>query len=100
MYLGVNRKNLPPLGEQQIVGWALAHHKQTGSWPNENSGPVLGAEGEVWNNVNQALREGLRGLPDGDTLAWLLARTLGVRNNVNVPRLTGRSWGGQAPTSR
>jgi hypothetical protein len=44
---------------------------------------VPGTHGEVWGNVNAALREGIRGLAGGDTLAQLLARRLGVRNVAN-----------------
>ena len=77
-----NRKRLPPLTEEMILGWARAHRAATGSWPNENSGPVEGAPGEVWGNVNQALRQGLRALHGGDTLAKLLARRLGASNSA------------------
>jgi hypothetical protein len=80
-----NRKHLPPLTEEQIVTWARAHHAATGSWPTENSGPVGAAPGEVWGNISQSLREGLRGLPGGDSLARLLARQLHVRNSADVP---------------
>jgi hypothetical protein len=83
-----NRKNLPALSERQIVAWAKAHHQHMGKWPSENSGPIHGTDGEVWNNVNQALRDGSRGLPGGDTLPKLLARTLSVRNGTNIPPLT------------
>jgi hypothetical protein len=83
-----NRKDLPSLTEEQILAWAQAHHARTGQWPGENSGAVAEAPGEVWVNVNEALRQGLRGLDGGDTLARLLARRLGVRNSTNAPPLT------------
>jgi len=83
-----NRKDLPPLSEHRILAWAKKHRRATGSWPNENSGPVAGAAGEVWANVNQALRDGTRDLPGGDTLARLLARRLGAHNGANIPPLT------------
>jgi len=69
-----NRKAPPALSEALILRWARAHQRREGAWPNENSGPVAGAEGEAWANVDQALREGNRDLPGGDTLAKLLAR--------------------------
>ena len=78
-----NRKHLPKLTERQILRWARRHRRQTGKWPTENSGPVPGTHGEVWGNVSAALREGIRGLAGGDTLAQLLARRLGVRNVAN-----------------
>jgi hypothetical protein len=85
-----NLKNLPNLTEGQIVAWAREHHKRTGSWPTENGGPVHRSRGEDWANINQALWNGGRGLPGGDTLARLLARRLGVRNRASIPPLTLR----------
>jgi hypothetical protein len=73
-----HRGHLPPLTEEGILGWARDHHAHTGNWPNKTAGAVPGAPGEVWANVDQALRRGLRGLPGGDSLAQLLARRLGV----------------------
>jgi hypothetical protein len=35
---------------------------------------VAGVPGQTWATTDQALREGLRGLPGGDTLAKLLDR--------------------------
>jgi hypothetical protein len=49
---------------------------------------VVGQEGEVWANVNAALREGGRSLRGGSSLAKLLAERLGLRTRANVPRLT------------
>jgi hypothetical protein len=66
------------------------HDELTGAWPTENSGSIPGTRGEVWENVNQALRVGDRGLLGGDTLARLLARRLDIRNPANIPRLTVR----------
>jgi hypothetical protein len=50
-----------PLTEKMIRKWARAHHRRTGSWPNEGSGPVVGARGEVWNNLQSSLYKGQRG---------------------------------------
>jgi hypothetical protein len=83
-----NTQDLPPLTEEQILAWAREHHRQTGAWPNHNSGPVQGHRGEVWRNVDMALVKGSRGLPGGASLARLLAGHLGVRNRANIPRLT------------
>jgi hypothetical protein len=85
-----NIQDLPPLTEQQILTWAEAHRTRTGAWPTEHSSPIDGAPGEVWVNVNQALRDGKRGLPGRDSLARLLARGRGVRNPASLPRLTMR----------
>jgi hypothetical protein len=85
-----NMRDLPPLTARLIVRWAQEHRRLTGAWPAADSGAIAAAPGEVWVNVNQALREGVRGLPGGDSLAWLLARRLGVRNQARVPPLTVR----------
>jgi hypothetical protein len=68
------RVALPPLTEAQILAWADAHHRQTGRWPSTSSGPVAGVAGEHWMTINSALRDGLRGLPGGDSLSRLLVR--------------------------
>ena len=47
----------------QILKWADAHRRRTGDWPRNDSGPVIGADGEKWVNIDQDLRKGLRGLP-------------------------------------
>lgn len=83
-----NKRDLPALTEDQVVAWAQAHHARTGAWPTEDAGPVEGAPGEVWKNVEAALRCGRRGLPGGDSLARLLARRLGLRNRADAPPLS------------
>jgi hypothetical protein len=65
---------LPPLGEEQILGWAESHRDRTGRWPSAASGPVAEAPGEKWRDIDQALRCGFRGLPGGDSLSRLLDR--------------------------
>jgi hypothetical protein len=72
----------------QILAWADAYRKRTGSWPNLNSGRISGALDETWRRVDSALRIGLRGLPGGSSLARLLAEQRGVRNPSSLPRLT------------
>jgi hypothetical protein len=62
-----------PLTVAQVLAWADAHHAATGRWPNTNSGAVLGAPGEKWGNLHEALKKGLRGLPPGEGLVSLLA---------------------------
>jgi hypothetical protein len=80
---------LPRLTERKVAAWAQVHRDRTGCWPTENSGPIAGAPGETWSAVSGALRQGVRGLPGGDTLPRLLARRLGARNRYGLPRLTG-----------
>jgi hypothetical protein len=83
-----NKKDLPPLTKHLIAEWATEHHARTGTWPSVYSGPVDGAPGEDWNNIEAALRDGSRRLPGGDTLARLIGRCLGVRNRASLPVLS------------
>ena len=63
-----------PLTEAQVLAWADHHRERTGRWPHLRSGPVAGAPGEVWGNIDRALRHGRRGLPGDSSLSWLLAQ--------------------------
>jgi hypothetical protein len=83
-----NPGRLPRLTQRQVLAWADAHRRRTGAWPNYASGPVPEAPGETWIGVDSALRQGWRGLPGGSSLARLLARHRGVRNLMDLPRLT------------
>jgi hypothetical protein len=56
----------------QILGWARLHYRRAGRRPTAASGPVADAPAENWRALNLALREGLRGLPGGSSLARLL----------------------------
>jgi hypothetical protein len=80
--------DLPNLTIPGILRWADSHHRRTGRWPNEDSGPVAGALGEKWASISEALRTGRRGLPGGSSLARLLAQHRGVRNKKALPPLT------------
>jgi hypothetical protein len=83
-----NRAARPPLTEAQIVAWADSHRRRTGDWPEARSGPVQEAPGESWAGINGALARGLRGLPGGSSLAELLSRHRGRRNQKGQPPLT------------
>lgn len=80
-----NHMNLPLLTLEQILTWADEYHKRTGAWPNRKAGHVLGAPGERWENIDAALHQGHRGLPEGSSLAKLLAEERGVRNDAAPP---------------
>lgn len=82
-----NSKHLPPLRIRQILGWADAHHARTGKWPHKDSGPIAETE-ETWLAIDAALRHGRRGLPAGSSLPELLRQQRGVRNRLNLPRLS------------
>ena len=82
-----NTGDLPPLSIEQILAWADAHKAANGAWPNLNSRQVVETD-ETWDRIDNALRQGQRGLPKGSSLAKLLAEHRGVRNRQNRPPLT------------
>jgi hypothetical protein len=86
------RHRLPPLTVEQVLAWADAHHAHTGRWPTAKSGPVEGAPGETWLDVNGALIWGRRGLPRGSSLARLLTDIACARcgRPFRPERTTGR----------
>jgi hypothetical protein len=78
----------PKLTVAQILRWADAHRRRTGRWPTYRDGPIPEARGDTWTAVAAALREGLRGLPGGTSLALLLAEHRGRRTRAALPPLT------------
>ncbi len=82
-----NLKHLPPLTIQQILHWVDAHEFRTGQQPSANSG-IVNETDETWSSINYALKNGLRGLPGGTSLAKLLADRLGAPNRMDCPPLT------------
>src|SRR5262249_16300823 len=82
------RNRLPELSVAQILAWADDFHQRTGRWPKKWSGWIAGSLGDKWSRVNQALARGHRGLPGRSSLARLLAEHRGVRNHMNLPRLS------------
>jgi hypothetical protein len=63
----------PLLNVAEIRTWADAHRGVTGTWPTRRKGRVQAAPYEVtWNAIDQALRQGLRGLGGGSSLSRLL----------------------------
>ena len=78
-----------PLTVERILAWADAHHAATGRWPTSwSSGAVRGEPGETWPSLDDALRDGRRGLPGGTTLAQLLAEHRQAPNIYTEPPLT------------
>lgn len=77
----------PTLTVEQILCWADAHREVTGQWPNKKSRDVKGTT-ESWNLIDNALRQGNRGLPRGGSLARLLAKYRNKRNKAELPPLT------------
>jgi hypothetical protein len=80
----------PELSIDEILNWADYHRSRTGKWPKRYSGPVYLAPSrfENWQQVDDALRRGIRGLPGGSSLPMLLAEHRGARNNKARPPLT------------
>jgi hypothetical protein len=78
----------PPLTVEQILSWVDAHHELTGAWPKKSDGLVHGAFDETWPAIHNALRQGLRGLPGGSSLARLLVQYRGVNIKLEHPPLT------------
>jgi len=68
---GVRPVRRAVLTVEQIVQWAEAHARRHGAWPMNDAGPVEGVPGLTWTAVDLALRNGLRGLPGGSSLARL-----------------------------
>jgi hypothetical protein len=83
-----NRKRLTPFTEELILRWVDSHHARTGSWPTAESGSILEAPDETWMAVDMALRNGVRGMPGGYTLALLLAERRQVRNIWSISNLS------------
>ncbi len=85
-----NQRGLPALTDVGILRWADAHHRRIGRWPGVSSGSVEGHPGETWRAIDGAMRDGIRSLPGGHSLAGLLAERRGVPNSARLPRLTIR----------
>jgi hypothetical protein len=69
-----NIGNLPRLTVKQILRWADAHFRRTGSWPTYRSGPVQGAKDETWKAIEMALQRGRRGLRRSSSLHRVLIK--------------------------
>ena len=73
MHRGIrNMKAQPRLTNGLILAWADDYRERFGRWPTLESGSVAIAAGEKWRNIDNALKLGLRGLPDGSSLARLI----------------------------
>ena len=79
----------PPLTIEKILVWADTYHECEGKYPTLASGNVAGTD-ETWPAINAALREGLRGLPGGTSLAEVLEEHRGRPNKSALPSLTER----------
>jgi hypothetical protein len=66
-----HKQDRPDLTIDQILAWAKAYRTLYGVWPTAHTGPI-GATGETWLGVDQALRAGTRGLPGRSSVARLV----------------------------
>lgn len=85
-----NIAELPKFTEAQILAWADAYHARHRKWPNRCSGRIVGAPGETWSNVQNALHLGVRGMPGGSSLAKLLTAKRGAPHRDQQPSLSIR----------
>ena len=79
---------LIPLTNDQILELADRHHRRTGTWPNRDSGVVVGAPDRSWSAINARLRTYGHEHGRRFSLASLLAETNRKRNPANPPPLT------------
>jgi hypothetical protein len=85
------RSDARQLTEALILQWADEYHRATGQWPQARSGAVRDRPGEKWITIDGALRDGLRGLKGGLSLARLLAKHRGVGERRGRPPKGPRS---------
>ena len=76
-----------PVGVDQVLQWADAYFAEHGEWPTCASGRIAGTN-TTWSAINDCLRHGFRGLPDGTSLAKFLAKHRDVRVGRKPPHLS------------
>jgi hypothetical protein len=76
------------LSIHDILAWSATYHRDTGKRPTKPSSGIAAARFETWAGMDAALRQGVRGLPVGNSLARLLAGQCGVRNIQAPPPLS------------
>lgn len=62
------------LSESLILRWADDFKKRVGYWPTRESAHVDSSRREKWAVIDEALKQGYRGLPGGSSLAKLLEK--------------------------
>jgi hypothetical protein len=76
--LRLGRYGRPSLTVNQVLRWADAYFKRLGDWPWPDSGPIAGAPGETWKEIDIALQSGSRGLPKKSSILRLLKEHRGI----------------------
>ena len=69
-----NPKQPPQLSVDKILKWADAYRRRNGYWPNRQSGPIAGMDGETWAMIDRALANQQRGLRSESSLFRLLKK--------------------------
>ncbi len=78
-----NRTNTVLLNQSMVLEWADKYFEQHQTWPTRKSGVIAGTT-ERWDNIDQLLRLGLRGLPKSKSLTAILAKHRGVMRHHSV----------------
>ncbi|WP_280524241.1 DEAD/DEAH box helicase [Legionella cincinnatiensis] len=85
------QRGRPPLTMEIIETWIEQFFNKYQKYPLRNDSLIEFAEGnyygDTWSRIDTALREGLRGLPVGSSLAKLMDTKFGVRNSLDLPQL-------------
>jgi hypothetical protein len=70
-----------------ILAWADAFHAAHGRWPGNRDRTVQAAPDQSWGAIDQALRQGRRGLPGGSSLGRLMVQHRGPEARPQPARL-------------
>lgn len=82
-----NVRDLPPLSDGVVGGWAKAFHAAHGRWPTRKDGQIPGAlDGETWARVAAAIEQGLRSLRPRPSLGAFCAEVCGAPEAGSVRR--------------
>jgi len=74
------------LSIELVLKWAEDHRLRTGRWPVTLSGPVIGRPGEVWANIDVAIRNARRGFKKKSSLSRILTDHFGARYTDEIGR--------------
>ena len=74
----VHNYNKPSLSIDSIIDWMIVFYQsvEPSRFPSSTDGPVLGAPGEKWSNINASLHNGGRGLSEYSGMSLVKLRGL------------------------
>jgi len=90
------RPEIPNLSREQIITWMADYFARHGKYPSSNAGAI--DESETWAKINDALIDGRRGLPGGQSLPQLRQQLLDEGTLLPVPTKAPKAQG--EPTKR